>query len=198
MPDRSFYGGDAPAGGDNISGGVYQGPGLGDGPWKCPACKTEQSGPLSEGCQSCGSGSAKAFSLGQPSVRLPRPDSGGPLRDMNAEKIAQLRRTMDAGLDLYSYAAAWAAANADATLADAFVAGFQHANAKTLGAPPVAVDVPRLAPEGKPRRTIVAALQFFREQVLPRALEEVSSGEWCSIEEVGELIRQLTDEETTA
>ena len=51
----------------------YEGPTLGQvGVWKCPACSAENSGPLDEGCTSCGSGSAKARHVGVPPSR-PQP-----------------------------------------------------------------------------------------------------------------------------
>lgn len=198
--DRTFYGGDSP---NDVLGGVgevggprhYTGDRPSDGPWKCPACKADQTGPLAEGCQACGSGTQKGYHITSdgPPRRLPNPVQAAP--PLRAKQIEQLRTDMADGLTIYQYALNWSAANPEASLADAFIAGYQYANAKTIGAPPVAVDVPTLAPEGKPRRTIVAALGFFREQILPRALDEVASGEWCSVEEVDELIRQLQAEE---
>jgi hypothetical protein len=51
---------------------------------------------------------------------------------------------------------------------------------------------PTLGPEGKVARTIVAALEYFADQILRAAPPEVESGEWCSIDEVRTLIQQLT------
>jgi hypothetical protein len=39
---------------------------------------------------------------------------------------------------------------------------------------------------------MVAALSLFRDQVLIGATEEITSGEWCSVEEVNQLIAHLT------
>lgn len=54
----------------------YEGPTLGTvGVWKCPACGTENSGPLEDGCGSCGSGTQKARHVGVP-PRSPSPVAG--------------------------------------------------------------------------------------------------------------------------
>ena len=190
MADRSFYGGEAPGHSQgDISGGVYDGPKLypEHAPWQCPACKAENSGPLEQGCVSCGSGSVAARHVGVP----------GPPPQLKPDftPITQ-PRSMGVDVRIGMHAVEWMAANPDATVADAFVAGYQFALGKVIGAPPVAVDVQQLAPEGKARRTIRAALEHFREQILPRATEEMASGEWCSLEEMDQLIRSFTDEES--
>lgn len=212
-PDRTFYGGENPndvIGGTGDVGGPrhYTGERPPEGPWKCPACKADQFGPLADGCTACGSGAVKPFRITTPAkVAGPVTRAADRLaadlaesnlfRQERAEgpNLSALRADMKNALDVYQYALNWSGANPDATLADAFIAGFQYANAKTIGAPPVSVDVPALSVEGKPRRTIIAALQHFREQILPRAMEEIASGEWCSLDEVDELIQQLSDEE---
>lgn len=203
MPDRTFYGGDSPTdllGGAGEVGGPrhYQGERPADGPWKCPACKADQSGPIAEGCQACGSGTAKGFHVEtQPVQRSTTAvDWSNITRQQERPALSQLRSDMKHAQDLLAYALSWSAANPEASPADAFIAGYQYANAKTIGAPPVAVDVPTLAPEGKARRTIFAALGFFRDQILPRATEEVASGEWCSAEEVEVLMQQFEEKET--
>lgn len=163
----------------------YDGPTLGHAPWKCPACGAENSGDVAAGCVSCGSGSQRAYKA-QPSavaddLHLAPPPSPA------------LAAVQHEAADLYRAADAWAAAHPDATLAEAFVAGHALAVARTVTAPPVTADVAALAPEGKARRTIVAALELFRDQVLPSATEEIASGEWCSREEVDQLLEQLRE-----
>ena len=192
-PDRSFYGGDAPGHSQGeISGGVYDGPKLypEHAPWQCPACKAENSGPLEQGCVSCGSGSIAARHVGVP------PRQQQLVNDRSQQLSNDLSAKMQTGVDVFLYAQQWWAANPDATPADAFVAGYKYARGQTMAAPPVAVDVQTLAPEGKARRTIRAALEYFREQILPRATEEIAAGEWCSLEEMDQLIRSFTDEES--
>lgn len=56
----------------------YVGSGLGEMLlWKCPRCGADNTGPLSEGCKSCGSGTAKPRH-----VELPHGASSGDLRTM--------------------------------------------------------------------------------------------------------------------
>lgn len=201
--DRSFYGGEGPSGGagGEISGGVYTGQGLGDfGAWKCPACMAENSGPLDAGCVACGSGSARARKVEQPPQPVVKPLSiPSPERDQLVELIRedmrQATRSMEQHAAIYSIAESWAEQHQHASLAEAFVAGYQLATQRTLQAPPVTADVATLAPAGKPRRTIRAALLYFRDQVLPVAQEEVAAGEWCTAEEIDALIQQFTDDE---
>jgi hypothetical protein len=49
-------------------------------------------------------------------------------------------------------------------------------------------------PEHKERRTAIAALELFRDQVLTKDHEGVESGEWCSPAEVTAIIKQLQQE----
>jgi len=93
-------------------------------------------------------------------------------------------------------AVVWASTYPNASLADAFRAGYELAMRQTMHTPPVTADTLAFAPEGKVNRTIRAALELFRDQVLREADEEIASGEWCSIEEVGALIEDLKEKET--
>jgi O-acetyl-ADP-ribose deacetylase (regulator of RNase III) len=94
----------------------------------------------------------------------------------------------------------WAEQNPLATIAEGFMAGYrlatQQAHAHMIAAPPVTADLGAFHPDGKVRRTIAAALELFKDQVLRDAQDEITSGEWCSIEEIDQVIRQLKDEET--
>lgn len=42
-------------------------------------------------------------------------------------------------------------------------------------------------------RTLLAALRFFREQVVPEAAEEISTGEWLSVADLDQWIAELTE-----
>jgi hypothetical protein len=42
-------------------------------------------------------------------------------------------------------------------------------------------------------RTLLAALRFFREQVVPEAAEEIGTGEWLSTADLDQWITQLTE-----
>jgi len=95
---------------------------------------------------------------------------------------------------VYAAAERWAETHPEATLAEAFAAGYLMAQGGMITAPPVTADVASLAPEGKPRRTIIAALLHFKDQVLADHPEEIESGEWCSPDEVDQLITELTKE----
>lgn len=180
---------------------TYDGPGLGWGPWKCPACGAENQGSIDAGCVQCGSGSAKARHVGQP----PPPPKPTPAPPPKPETIRLIEADMKHASWLYEAALAWEAAHTTATgspqasLAEAFIAGYQlaqqHAQVRTMAAPPVTADVAQLAPEGKVGRTIIAALELFKDQVLQQATDEIASGEWCSVEEIDRVIQQFRDQE---
>lgn len=158
--------------------------------WTCPACDTEQVGPISAGCSSCGSGAAQAYrAVETPNGRLPgefqerqaAPAGNAAPRRREGSTVRPLAAT-----DLQALAEQWAAQHPEATLVDAFMAGVRMAFAE----PTQLVSVPEapLRPEGKVARTLAAALQHFRDHVLVSADEEIQSGEWCSPAEVDELI----------
>jgi hypothetical protein len=162
----------------------YTGGGLGHAVWKCPACGTEQGGAVEDGCPSCGAGRAKPF---------------------KAIEVEQIERTPREPIrpgvgepSLLELALAWAATTPpDTPLHVAFMAGYLHAQkaarAQTMTAPPVTADLRALAPEGKVARTIIAALELFRDQVLRDASDEIASGEWCSLAEVDSVIAELKE-----
>lgn len=195
--DRTFYGGEPPTGGagGEIGRGVYEGAGIGAiGIWKCPSCRVENTGALEQGCASCGAGRpgfhvAPGF-LVQAEAAARRGESPA---------FHALKRDREQSAELCSVAVQWVAAHADASLADAFIAGYQLARAQTAAhrmvAPPVTAAVAGLAPEGKARRTIIAALRLFKDQVLADTPEEIESGEWCSVEEAERLIAELEAQE---
>jgi hypothetical protein len=176
----------------------YDGPGLGVGPWACPACTAENTGPLDAGCTSCGSGSARAFRpqpAGSPQIATPPRTSTARIRDPITAVVStaasadlferwwELNQTTLIRLPLPEVARlAWEAATTT------------H-EARTMLAPPVTADTETYAPEGKGRRTMIAALELFKDQVLRDAQDEIASGEWCSVEEIEQLITELKQEE---
>lgn len=185
MADRQFYGGTPPTGaaGGEIGAGRYDGPEAHiEAPWKCPACGVQNEAPLKFGCVHCGSGQPGKH-VGQPPASPPPPQTVHDTRE---------------GSPIYVAACAWAEQRPLASAVDGFLAGYalawQLASAHTVQAAPVTADVSHLAPEGKPRRTIIAALEIFRDQVLTQAEAEIASGEWCSVAEVDALIDQLMEE----
>jgi hypothetical protein len=118
--------------------------------------------------------------------------SGGATEVTQAEAIEQPTTPAPAAI-CYAAAQRWAAQHPGETLAQAFIAGFLLAQGVTMDAPPVTADLTQLAPDGKTARTVIAALQLFRDQVLRDAAEEIASGEWCSVSEVAALIKQLEE-----
>ena len=197
-PDRTFYGGEAPVlattgeiGGDRH----YDGPTLGPiVAWNCPSCGVENTGPLEQGCVHCGAGKPGYHVAVDHTVPAKIEDSPA-VRLVQSDQIDHLR-----GLEVEIYRAAlnWTATHPDRSLTDAFVAGYQLASAQhraqTMHAAPVTADIEPLAPKGKARRTILAALQLFRDQVLTQTPDEIESGEWCSLSEVDTLIAQYKDD----
>ena len=170
----------------------YDGPGLAQwAPWKCPACAAENTGSIDAGCTSCGSGSVKARHVG---VQPP------PVGDLHlTPAVAAVKKDLEVGMAVYALGSEWLAAHPQADLLGAFIAGYQlatqHAQAKTMTAPPVTADLAGFSPDGKVRRTIIAALEFFKDRVLPEAADEIASGEWCAIAEVESVIQDLLQQE---
>lgn len=149
----------------------YQGGGLGtEAGWKCPSCGAENLGPIAQGCALCGAG--------KPGHRAEPPPTIRPLTPVDEEQLGVFDR--------------WVRAHPQATLEEAFTAGYVEGVRASRAALPKG-DTHPLTPEGKINRTLVAALAWFRDQVLASNPEEVLSGEWCSADEVNALIDQLTE-----
>lgn len=200
---RSFYGGQAPTGtqGGELTAGHYDGPEAHvEAPWKCPACGVQNEGRLALGCVHCGRGKPGVHVGVQQPPTPPPPATGAASMDA---KI--FLTTIDRGFAIWLVGQPPLDTSHMEIARRAFEAGWktgaQH-QAHTMKdfaviatAAPATAAVEQLAPEGKPRRTIVAALQLFRDQVLTQAEAEIASGEWCSVEEVDQLIAQLQTEE---
>lgn len=200
MADRAFYGGESPSGiggGGEISAGRYDGPeARASHPWKCPACAVENAGRLELGCVHCGAGKP-GYHVGAappPAAAVEYHASenvpAGPLvSDAAFEQWFRKRIAEDAN--------PWGIEKLEPILREAFDAGWMQSalfqTRRTMQAPPVTADVADLAPAGKPTRTILAALELFKDQVLRGEPEEVASGEWCSVEEVEQLMVALRE-----
>lgn len=164
----------------------YDGGGIGPlAGWDCPACGTAQSGPLEAGCASCGSGRPGHKVAEAPPRSII--DAGSDLWDTH------FGGARAAALSLNDAAEQWTLHNPTAGLVEAFIAGYLAAQGRTMTAPPVTADLPTLDVGGKSVRTIIAALEHFREHLLPAAEDEIATGEWCSILEVSDLIRLLKE-----
>lgn len=202
-------------GSGELDAGHYQGPETHVMPmWKCPACKAENTGPLEQGCLSCGSG--------KPGYRVgdapPPPDPLGPPRPPAAYRdppiqenliyhdkvltgspaFAAVKADMSSAMALYQAAETWATYNTQATLMDAFVAGYQAARRDGMQQAPPVVEPPppEFTEAGKGARTIVAALELFRDQILVGKPVEIATGEWCSASEVDDLITAFKERTT--
>ena len=149
----------------------YHAGGLGPiGAWDCPACGEPNTGSIDQGCASCGAG--------RPGRRAPEPATPPPAPPAPPPDIAQ-----------GDVATAWALRHPAATVEDAYRAGYLDGvrAARAAQAPPPET----LAPEGKVNRTLIAALAFFRDQILLGNPEEIQTGEWMSAQEVTQLIETL-------
>lgn len=198
MADRSFYGGEPITGGSSAGGEITAGKYRGseaeqadNAGWKCPSCRTDNVTPFSQGCPSCGAG-RPGFHVGQ----QPPANQG--------QNKARLDFTEDPPPDIHPRLVAFfewikvqdradlRATENEAILQAAFFAGWAMAQQRALMTQPAIPDrAPELRPEGKKYRTIIAALEIFKEQILALDPDEITSGEWCSVREVDELIQEL-------
>lgn len=189
MPEpRTFYGGEplTSAGGE-IGAGHYDGPEAHlTAPWKCPACGVQNDGRLELGCVHCSAGKPGRH------VGLPPPPA------VESPILRSTRTSLeDHAVAIYPAAETWAEFHPHASLAEAFVAGYLLAQGhlRPRSAQP-STDARALAPHAKAQRTIIAALEIFRDQILSQDPEEVASGEWCSAAEVTALIESLQRDES--
>jgi hypothetical protein len=183
-----------------VSAGKYEGPEAhATAPWKCPACGVQNEGRLELGCVHCGSGKPGRH-IGLPTKESPafkavKADMARGLEALDAARLSTISQALERTLyEVWRDSQtdkAFAVTENQAYLEAAFVAGYRAAQRQILiTAPPVTADVDELAPEGKVRRTILAALAFFKDQVLSNAESEIASGEWLSVEECERLIAQ--------
>ena len=180
---------------EQVTAGRYQGSeARAQHPWNCPACGVQNIGRLALGCVHCGSGKPGYH------VGLPPPAKAAPPISATLSGITPLS-AFEEWLAAYTLdnAGEWIHSQEQvdrlqAAFQAGWIAGAQQQAHRTLQAPPVTVDLRTLAPETKAQRTIIAALELFKDQVLISAKEEIASGEWCSVEEVESLIAQLKDQ----
>lgn len=151
--------------------------------WACPACGAENTGPLEQGCASCGSGKPGAHVGVQPPSDPPvlnrAPATPESLISID-EAFVQWKKTEPGRL-----------AELDPTVIvlvyRAFQAGYQ------MGSAAVA-DMRQPLTGTAESRTVIAALKVFRDSVLVDAREEIESGEFLSLEAVDALIKRLERE----
>lgn len=157
---------------------VPQGPSL----WKCPACSAEQSGPIEQGCQACGSGQPGKHVGVDPIVRAGQQNSEQALNPAVAQ-IAE-NRLKDAFIGWFRPMRGQYDAATEELLFLAFRAGYQ------VGASQVAQMEPALTGTAE-SRTIITALRLYLDQMLPNVGEEIARGELLGRLEVEHLIRKL-------
>ncbi len=182
------------AGAGEISAGKYDGPEAKlSFPWKCPKCGVQNEGALKYGCVHCGAGKP-GYHVGIATPPSPALSETAVFEAVKAD-MKRGAETIQDQLAVYPVGEAWAEAHAGASLAEAFVAGYMlarhHHFAHAMQAPPVTADVRTLAPHTKAQRTIIAALEIFKDQILSQGPEEIASGEWMSVVEVDQLIATM-------
>jgi hypothetical protein len=157
----------------------YVGSGLGEATWRCPSCGAENAGPLAQGCQLCGAGKPGRRVVDRDGEAAPPPPPPPPATVHTEHTVAT----------------DWLARHPEATLEQAFTAGYvegvRAARQAEQARRPAPAPEETFTPEDKITRTIIAALALFRDQILAGDPEEVASGEWCSGAEVTRLIEQL-------
>ena len=166
-----------------VGGSRHYNPGNGsDGVWACPSCGEDNSGPIAQGCVVCGAG--------RPGYKV----------DPQAPPPPPAPLTQREGDEKISLGMRWMHMHPDATVAEAFDAGFQSG---VQAARQGVMDHARkqkpeqhgdFSPEGRMTRTILAALTLFKDQVLVNAEEEIATGEWASIDEVNAVLAKLRQE----
>ena len=102
----------------------------------------------------------------EPQAIAPQPTTDGPVERAFAAFIAPLKGRYPTEMEEVLFAA--------------FAAGYSAAGQKPI----------EQLTGTKTSRTISAALRFFKEQVLLNRPEEITTGEWCSIQEVDALIAE--------
>lgn len=166
--------------------------------WKCPACDTENSGPLGLGCNSCGSGTPgrKANDHDTP-VRVRLGDDavdGSASRDDLSQRVQALQgeeARNAAFLDWFRPFRGKLGPEGEQLIYAAFVAGVQWVEGRVVNGTTAAAS-PADTLRGTAReRTIIAALRMFIEQVLSTRPEEVGTGEWLSAEETLQVVQDM-------
>lgn len=152
----------------------YVGGGLGDERgWRCPSCGAVNLTLIAQGCQRCGAGMP-----GPRAEAPPAPPSPATPPPEEEESLAER----------------WRREHPEATVEDAFTAGYiegVRAARQAHAAVPAPAAPPPLPPDAIITRTVIAALELFRDQILVDTPEEIQSGEWMSAQQVNDFIAHL-------
>lgn len=166
-------------------------------PWKCPACGGENVGRLvGEGCEHCGSGVGSATHVGVP--EFVRREKGVP-ETHTITRVEQRNSSVDDAFIRWLLGLGHTTPlDLAAQLAVAFKAGWAARGGSAVDGPE---EIPTTAADDAPAdtvltgtiqsRTIVAALQYFKDQVLAQHPEEIDTGEWAKPEDIDALIEEI-------
>lgn len=174
-------------------------------PWKCPACGGENiTRALAEGCEHCHAGEGASRHVGVDPPPVKKPTSTVPVRTRTNSTVpsgeiqqAFLDWMQQAGTDVGPFAAFRAGWEASVTYP---VTDLSNAARVDDGEPDltvvsseatVPVEEPQWNPSGARARTLLAALTFFREQIVAQQPEESTTGEWLNAEGLAQWIAEL-------
>lgn len=178
-------------------------------PWNCPACGKENIGRLvGEGCEACGSGVEAAKHVGVPEfVRRSQQvvdDTAAaaafarPLRTGTTDAFAEAHKIAVAFHTWISTQSHSLSLDVVGLLGIAFAEGWRAARGGSVDGPeeiptPAAdAEMPEAVLTGSAQgRTLIAALQYFADQVLAQHPEEIDSGEWLRPEDIPALIEEI-------
>lgn len=185
----------------------YDGGGLGPiGVWHCPTCGEDNAGPMAEGCAVCGAGRPGRH------IGVPPPQAPTALADDDLPRVSErepddptYQQPRPRPVEERDIATEWAREHSDVTVEQAYRAGFLEGvrRARQEFDQFLAQKAAQQQPE-RPlagyvaddmiQRTIVAALELFRDQVLTGDPEETTTGEWLTAHQVTALIAQMKGE----
>ena len=180
----------------------YDGGGLGPiGIWHCPTCGEDNAGPMAEGCTACGAG--------RPGRHIGVPPPPAPARDLDLaserEPEASDQLPPPRPAQPRDIATEWAEQHPDVTAEQAYRAGFlegvqrarlefQQFQAQQQAKQQAERPLAGFVADDMIQRTIIAALELFRDQVLTGDPEETTTGEWLTAHQVTALIAQMKGE----
>ena len=160
----------------------YTGPGLGQtGPWTCPSCGAKNTGALEDGCPNCRERQTAQHIGVDPPVRRREP-----------APIAASDFNIEQAFEQFLRAERIVNGTEQNVARRAFFAGVAYVRRHTPAEPREPAD-PLPLTGTKESRTIIAALKFFREQILSLTPEEVHTGEWLSASEVDAYLTHLEE-----
>jgi len=184
---------------EKLRGGVYRGEGAQKvTAWACPACGAKNVSVFEEGCPECGAGKpgrhvgvdpivrkAEAAALDVLQAMSPSAPFGSPSEGGISEAFLKFATSLGRPIAPDIGELLWKAFRAGADWGRSMGAQVQQLQPMQTLPPPSGT---------KESRTLVAALEFFKEQILNAYPEEISTGEWCNINEVDQLIARYKGE----